>query len=257
MKWPFGRAARRRRILRQHRIADADWAQALAAVAPARRLTAGDQQRLRELVLLFLHEKTFLSGGGLELTGTMKLVIALQACVLILNLGLDAYRPWHSIIVHPDQFKTHEQYEDELGIVTIDDDARSGEAWPEGPVVLSWRDVVSGTEDGINLVIHEFAHKLDMLDGDASGMPPLHPGMDRDAWQRDFTAAFASFGRRVVSGRPTRLDPYAAEDPAEFFAVVSEVFFEEPELVQREFPRVYAHLAAFYRQDPLRAVSSA
>lgn len=251
MIWPFGRAARRRRILRHRHIPDAEWTAALALVLPAQRLGGAERARLRELVLLFLHEKTFLAGGGLVLDAQIKLVIAIQACLLILNLGLDAYRPWHSIVVHPDQFKTNEQFEDDLGIITVDEDVRAGEAWPEGPVVLSWRDVVESGADGYNLVIHEFAHKLDMLDGEANGMPPLHAEMDRAAWQRGFAAAFAKHARRVDAGRPTRIDPYAAEDPAEFFAVVSEAFFETPADVRKEFPRIYAHLAAFYRQDPL------
>jgi Mlc titration factor MtfA (ptsG expression regulator) len=118
-------------------------------------------------------------------------------------------------------------------------------------VILSWADVENaGDADGVNVVIHEFAHKLDMLNGDANGFPPLHSGMSREAWGRAFTEAFKDLCRRVEAGEDTDIDPYAAEAPGEFFAVVSEAFFEMPDIVRETYPAVYAQLAEFYRQDP-------
>ena len=185
----------------------------------------------------------------------MRVVIALQACVLILNLDYDWYSGWESVIVYPDEFVTDYEYVDEAGVVHRVNDAMAGEALSHGPVLLSWADVEASADwhgAGMNLVVHEFAHKLDMLTGDADGAPPLHAGMLRERWHRVFTAAYEDFCKRVDAGEDTAIDPYASEAPAEFFAVGSEVFFAEPELLAEEYPEVYAQLAEFYRQDPLR-----
>ena len=127
----------------------------------------------------------------------------------------------------------------------------TGESWLAGPVILSWEDAERrGEAQGYNVVIHEFAHKLDMLNGDANGYPPLHAGMSREEWTRVFDAAYRGFCARVERNEQSGVDPYAAESPAEFFAVLSEAFFEIPEVVRAEHPEVYGQLAAFYRQDP-------
>ena len=131
------------------------------------------------------------------------------------------------------------------------DDQVAGEAWEGGPVLLSWFDRPEAA-DGMNVVIHEFAHKLDMLNGPPDGLPPLHEGMKRQAWIDAFEPAYADFCARVDDGEETWIDPYAAEHPAEFFAVTSEVFFEAPDLLRHEYPAVYEQLRQFYRQDPLR-----
>jgi len=139
---------------------------------------------------------------------------------------------------------------DEDGVVHEYDDEVMGEAWYGGPVLISWFDQAEDAE-GINVVIHEFAHKLDMKSGDADGLPPLHAGMSRRRWIDVMSAAFGDFRRRVDAGEDTPLDPYGAEMPNEFFAVTSEAFFETPELLRSEYPEVYAQLRDFYRQDPL------
>jgi len=140
---------------------------------------------------------------------------------------------------------------DEDGIAHHVQEPMSGESWLGGPVILSWADAeLRGDEPGYNVVIHEFAHKLDMLNGDANGFPPLHADMDRGEWSRAFSAAFEHFRGRVERGEPTEIDSYAAETPAEFFAVLSEAFFETPGAVLSEYGAVYHQLAAFYRQDP-------
>jgi Mlc titration factor MtfA (ptsG expression regulator) len=247
------RALRRRRILRQVRIPDDLWRSTLSRFAFARGLSEAERGQLRDLVVLFLHEKEFTGAAGLEITTPIKLAIAAQACVVILELGLDYYRDWVGIIVYPEAFVPRHSYITSEGTLSEDDAIHAGEAWLRGPVILSWADVQgSGSLDGVNVVIHEFAHKLDMLNGTPTGFPPLHHTMNRIAWTQAFSAAFNDFDRRVQSGERTRIDPYAAQSPAEFFAVMSEAFFEIPRAVQMEYPQVYEQLKLFYRQDPVR-----
>ena len=249
--WSKLKEWRRDRIVAKSRLDEREWRLALQRFPFARSLPVDDQERLRLLTILFLHEKRFSSARGLELTDAMRLHVAVQACALILNLGMDYYHGWSEIIVYPAEFVPRHQYVDEAGVVHEGDQSFAGEAWLQGPVILSWADI-AGSEypDGVNVVIHEFAHKLDMLNGDANGFPPLHADMSRAQWSRTFSAAYAAFCRRVEERRETRLDPYGAESPGEFFAVLTEAFFEIPLAVRKDFPDVYGQLAAFYRQDP-------
>jgi len=252
------RSWRRERILRQSELDDALWDQTVRHFPFAWTLDAADQRRLRELVVLFLHEKSFSAAPGIALTPAMRLWVAVQACILVLNLGLDHFRGWRGIILYPEQFVPRHQHVDEMGVVHETDDPYAGEAWLGGPVVLSWADIQTGEyPDGVNVVIHEFAHKLDMLNGDANGFPPLHAGMDREAWSKAFHAAYQDFCARVDANEDTLIDPYASESPGEFFAVLSEAFFETPEVVQDEYPAVYVQLTAFYRQDPAQRFAAA
>lgn len=241
---------RRRRIIECAPFAPALWLQTMDALPFLRRLDSADLSRLRDSVILFLHEKSIHGAAGLELDLHMQLLIAAQACLLILNLDIEYYSGWAEVIVYPDEFVPAIEYTDEAGVVHMDDEPRAGEAWLHGPVILSWADVVPSTET-VNVVIHEFAHKLDMLNGDASGFPPLHRGMNRTTWTRVFTAAYEDFCRRVDSNEETDLDPYAAESPGEFFAVLSESFFVQPRLVVASYSDVYQQLKLFYRQDPV------
>ncbi len=214
-------------------------------------MSPGERARLRDWVTLFLHEKQITAVGGLVLTDDMRLAIAIQACVPILNLDLDYYRGWVEIIVYPDEFVPEYEYTDEHGLVHRVREPMTGEAWLGGPVILSWQDAGGGHGvAGYNVVIHEFAHKLDMLNGEADGYPPLHADMRREDWTAAFSRAYGDFCRRVDEGEPTVIDPYAAESPGEFFAVMSEAFFELPQAVQDRYPDVYEQLARFYRQDP-------
>ena len=135
------------------------------------------------------------------------------------------------------------------GVVTERIEERLGEAHGIGPVVLSWEDI-GMADGGYNVVIHEFAHKLDMANGAADGMPPLHSGMDRRAWAAAFREAYEGFCDAVDRGRETWLDPYAAHSPGEFFAVISEMFFTDPAETRRRYPEVYEQLKRYYRQDP-------
>jgi len=234
---------RRRRVLRKHHITDALWRQATAALPFVPRT-----EKLRNLALLFLAEKQFTGAHGLAVTDAMRVSIAAQACLPILELGLDWYQGFTGIVVYPGDFRVRRAETDEAGVVHEWDDELAGEAMPGGPVVLSWDATANDPE--INVVIHEFAHKLDMLNGAADGLPPLHPGMNHAAWTAAFKAAYEGFCDALERGKDTWLDPYAAEHPSEFFAVISEAFFEQPAETRRRYPEVYGQLRLFYRQDP-------
>jgi Mlc titration factor MtfA (ptsG expression regulator) len=215
-------------------------------------LNSSERKRLRDLATLFLHEKTLDLAGGLERTPEMGPNIAAQACLPILNLGLDYYQGWSSVILYPAGFLSHHEYTDASGLVHSIHRPLIGEAWERGPVILSWADVIdSFNQPGLNVVIHEMAHKLDMLTGQVNGLPPLRRGMSVPAWSEAFNTAYQQLCRELERGQPTTLDPYAAESPGEFFAVISETFFETPEIVSTTYPQVYQQLKAFYRQDPL------
>jgi MtfA peptidase len=234
-------------------LPDALWQQTIAGLPFLACLSAAEQARLRDLAAAFLAEKEFTSAGGLELTDAMCVSIAAQGCLPILNLGLDYYRGWIGIVVYPDEFVIPRSVEDEFGVVHEYDDVASGEAWEGGPLLISWRDAqMAGA--GYNVVIHEFAHKLDMRNGAADGMPPLPAGISRAAWEATLFAAYDDFCERVDAaeerGEETVLDPYAAENPGEFFAVMSEAFFETPQILRDEYPAFYELLTAVYAQDP-------
>jgi len=254
---PVFRTWRRKRVIRRATIDEALWNRVVAQLPFLAGLPADDARRLRELAVLFLHEKEIAAAGGLELTDAIRLAIALQACLPILNLGLDFYDGWVGVVVYPGEFRVRRQELDDDGVMHEWDDELSGEAWPGGPVALSWEDVelgaapaAAGGEPGYNVVIHEFAHKIDMLKGEADGFPLPHADMDAGVWQRTLESAYARFVGMVDRERETLLDPYGAEHPAEFFAVTSEAFFTDPHALREEFPGVYEQLKLFYRQDP-------
>ena len=185
--------------------------------------------RLRELVTLFLHEKGIHGAGGMVVREEVRIAIAIQACILILDLGLDYYRGWVEVIVYPDEFVAEREFVDEAGVAHTIEEPMTGESWERGPVILSWADAnEGGRAGGYNVVIHEFAHKLDMLNGEPNGFPPLHADMSRAAWAAAFTRAYEDFCAKVDADAWLDIDDYAAESPAEFFAVMSEVFFESP-----------------------------
>jgi MtfA peptidase len=242
---------RESRVLKRAELDPALWRRILTRYPFTRSLSDAERARLRELVILFLHEKTIHGAGGMAVRDEVRVAIAVQACILVLELGLEYYRGWVEVIVYPDEFVAEYDYMDEAGVLHHVEEAMTGEAWERGPVVISWADVQeAGSGQGYNVVIHEFAHKLDMLNGEPNGYPPLHAGMQRSAWAQAFTAAYEGFCRDVDGGRDVAIDDYAAESPAEFFAVVSEAFFESPSTVRSAYPEVYAQLVQFYQQDP-------
>lgn len=240
-----------KRLLARSRHAEADWRHSARHLPLLDRLSESQLRRLIELATLFLSRKTLSGADDLQITDSMCRLIALQACLPILNLGLDWYDGWSSIIVYPGAFRRRGSEIDEFGIVHELQRDLSGEAWQRGPVILSWHDASqAGTLDGHNVVIHEFVHKLDMLNGPANGFPPLPSDMSAAVWSEQMNQAFEDFRSWPRPG----LDRYAASDPAEFLAVMSEVFFETPELLRDAYPSIYQLLTQFFRQDPISRV---
>jgi Mlc titration factor MtfA (ptsG expression regulator) len=238
------------------RIPDNLWAAIVTSMPFLEALSTPEQVQLKELSEAFLSSKEFSAAGDLELSDEICVSIAAQGCLPILKLGLNAYRDWVGIIVYPDEFVVRRNIEDENGVVHEYDDILAGEAWEGGPLIVSWHDVKMAG-DGYNVVIHEFAHKLDMLNGDADGMPALHSGISEAEWHDTFIAAYEDFCQRVDSGEDTIIDPYASETPGEFFAVLSESFFELPDVVAGEYPALYDLFKRYYRQDPLTRLMKA
>lgn len=238
-------------------IPDALWHEVVAQLPFIASLPASDLDHLRVMTQAFLAEKEFSSTGGLELDDTMMLTIAVQACLPVLNLGLEWYDDWIGIVVYPDEFVIPRSIADETGVVHEYDELASGEAWGGGPVLVSWNDVkMAGS--GYNVVIHEFVHKIDMRNGDADGIPPM-PAARRESWQAVLHAAYDDFCETLEAadeaGIDTEIDPYAAEHPGEFFAVLAEAFFETPIVVKNRYPDLYDAFTVFFRFAPLRCQS--
>ena len=248
------RSIRRSRILREGLLSDDAWGRLLQDHPILDGLGEEERSRLRGLATIFLHEKSFEGADGLELSEIIRDVISVQACLPILNLGMEWYENWKTIVVLPDVFVGEHTELDSAGVAHEWTEDKSGESWDTGPVVLSWKDVeASGWGDGYNVVIHEAAHRLDLLDGEVNGRPALHEDMSPQEWLDVFSRAFEDLSRRASGKRRRlRIDPYAVEDDAEFFAVTSEYFFEQPEVLRSEYPDVYRLFCAFYRQDPAR-----
>ncbi|WP_430737009.1 zinc-dependent peptidase [Psychrobacter sp. VH5] len=239
---------REQRILDNSEFTKADWRQAAKRIVILDRLNEDERSRLFELATLFLDEKSITGAQGFEITDKVRLSIALQACLPILNLGLEWYKGWSSVIIYHGSYKSESTTVDEFGIVHEGQQHRSGEAWQRGPVILSWKDAKhSGECDGHNVVIHEFVHKLDMLNGRANGFPPMHPDMDPARWTKIMSRDFEDFQNHRKSG----LDRYGATNPAEFFAVLSEVFFETPQKLFDAYPDIYDIMVKFFQQTPL------
>lgn len=230
-------------------ISEAQWQAAEYPLVFLDRLDDDARSRLRRLATEFIVRKEWSAAAGLTLTAAMQLSVALQACLPILNLGLDWYSGWVGIVVYPGDFIIPRQIVDENGVVHEYADTVIGEAWEGGPVLLSWFDDLDAVGD-INVVIHEFAHQLDLTNGAVDGMPRLHANQSATDWHAAFAAAYSDFCRRVDGGSETRIDPYAAEHPGEFFAVCSEVFFEAPAVLREDYPAVFEQLCLFYRQRP-------
>jgi Mlc titration factor MtfA (ptsG expression regulator) len=242
---------RRRRALRRGAIPAARWRRLCASVPLLAAFEPAEQQRLHQLASIFLAEKTFQGVRDAELNDSYRELIAAFAAVPILGLDSDWYDGFVEVVVYPAEFKTRHEVMDEAGVIHVADKVLSGESWQQGPVILSLADVKDSLDlDGYNVVLHELAHKIDMRNGDANGMPPLHRDMNPEVWARTFRTAFAALRADLHAGRATLVDPYAAEGPDEFFAVLSEAFFECPREVRDAYPDLYQQLRLFYRQDP-------
>lgn len=246
---------RRRSIIRRHPIDSALWNNISQRLPILKRLTAKEKLKLRKLTTLFIHAKTFTGVQGFIVTDETRLTIAIQACLPILNLDLDYYDGWIEIVIYPDLFVSKSTITDHAGLVHTKERVLSGEAWSQGPVILAWDEVQANSfseSPGHNVVIHEFSHKLDMLNGRANGMPPLHPTMHRKQWTQSLSRAFADLNNNIDNNlQITYINRYASTNPSEFFAVISEYFFTTPEILKSHQPDVYHQLILFYKQDPL------
>ncbi|NND93155.1 MAG: hypothetical protein HKN42_20035 [Granulosicoccus sp.] len=232
------------------RVSDALWARIVTLSSAARHLDAGSMARLRHDAAAFIQEKSFESANGMILDDAMRLQIALHACLLTLNLRHIDYGDLHSIIVYPDVFIAPHQQIDQSGVVHAGDLALAGESWLRGPVVLSWSTVRNPRPAG-NVIIHEFAHKIDGVNGAVNGFPPMPSAMSARRWSAVFQEAFEELSRRLDAGEPAGIDPYAAMNAAEFFAVCCECFFEDPDSLVTAFPGVYDQLETFFAQSTL------
>ena len=240
---------RRRRKLREQPFPES-WREIIALNAPlCAELHDARRTELDDLVQIFIAEKNFEGCGGLDLTDEMSVTIAAQACLLLLGRETDIYPRMQSVLVYPTTFVPRMVEENDDGLVEEYDDPLDGEAWGTGAVILAWDDVLhaaQGLRDGYNVVIHEFAHQLDLETGDADGMPRLHDGVDPRQWAETFGREYERHCRDVDRRKHTLLDDYGADDPAEFFAVVVENYFVRPEALARRHAELTARLREFF-----------
>jgi len=216
-------------------------------------LPAEDRRELLKDILIFLAEKNFEGCGGLSLTDEIRVTIAAQACLLLLHRKNDDYPRLQSILVYPHAYRVDGKKVSSGGFIREGPEIRAGESWSRGAVVLSWDDVkksASDLRDGHNVVLHEFAHQLDQEDGAADGIPVLGERSRYTAWARVLGREYRELVSEIEKGHRTDIDPYGALSPAEFFAVVTECFFEKPAALRRRHPELYRQLRLFYRQDP-------
>ena len=233
----------------------AEWRAILRRRVPyLRALPADLQLQLKQHMQVFLREKAFIGCRGFEVTDEVRVTIAAQACLLLLNRATDYYPKLRQILVYPGAALVDRVHADGSGVQQDVRQALAGESWSQGQVILSWDDTMSGAavaDDGRNVVIHEFAHQLDQENGPANGAPPLGPTQRRARWAQVMGDAFERLVHESAAGTPSLLSSYGATNPAEFFAVATEVFFEQSPLLAAEQPALYRELAALYRVDPL------
>jgi hypothetical protein len=245
-------------VLARRSIPDLLWHRTLKRFPFLPRTADTGEPELRRLTSLFLDRKEFTGAHGMVVTDDIAVAIAAQACLPVLRLGLQAYDGFVGIVVHPGQATARRVSSDEDGVVHEYDEVLSGEAMEGGPVMLSWRDVRgagASASIGYNVVVHEFAHVLDMAAGLTDGVPVLPATISRAEWGRTLTTEFEAFCRRVDEDLPTMLDPYGAQSCTEFFAVASESFFVAAHAMKGEHPELFSLLARYYRQDPSAAAA--
>ncbi len=244
--------ARRRRRALAAPFPDAWDALLRRRLEPYAGLADPERRQLQDLVRLFLASKRFHGCGGLEVSEEMKVCIAAQACLLLLNRHTEGFPQLQHILVYPGAFlREGEEWHDD-GTVSVGSSALLGESWDAGKVILSWEDVdrdLAHFDDGFNVVLHEFAHQLDSESGSENGTPLLSRA-DSDTWVRVMTREYESLVAAAERGEETLLDPYGATAPAEFFAVVTETFFELPDQLRVQHPELFSLLTAYYRVDP-------
>ncbi len=246
------RERRHKKIARQP--FPAEWLAILERNVPLfARLPESDREELKRHVLIFMAEKEFEACGGLRITDEIKVTIAAQACILLLHRQTEYYPGLKSILVYPRAYVVDRTPHLLGGTILEGRDIRLGESWHRGAVVLSWDDVrrsAADIQDGQNVVLHEFAHQLDSSGGKGDSTPVLESASSFLAWARALGEDFEKFRRDIRENRAEVLDEYGAVDPAEFFAVATECFFEQPKELQQVYPRLYDELKRFYQQDP-------
>jgi hypothetical protein len=233
-------------------IDDAHWLSVRNRVPWLHSLPVERLARLRALATLFLRRKTITPLGGLALSEEDRVVLAALCCLPLLEFGAEGLHGWSQLLVYPDAFRAHRSHVDAAGVLHEWDDDLIGEAWEQGPLVLSWADVNADLDEpdaGYCVAVHEMAHKLDALDGVLDGTPPL-PRAWQLEWASDFQRAFDDFAQAVDGGADMTIDPYAAEAPEEFFAVCSEYHFSDPATLRAAMPEVAAHLERLYGASP-------
>lgn len=243
MIWPFSR-----RKASLPNLDDVRWRQAAAGLPWLRLLDPGRDQRLRLLVAEFLRDKAITPLQGLRLNEVQRLRLAMLCCLPLLEFGREGLHGWSQLLVYPQAFRVQRNHMDAQGVLHEWDDELIGEAWEQGPVILSWADVradIAAPGDGFCVVAHEIAHKLDALDGAMDGTPPLPRDWQRQ-WASDFQRTYEALCADVDAGRETAIDPYAAESPEEFFAVCTEHHFSNAGTLHAAMPEVAAHLQRFY-----------
>ena len=216
-----------------------------------RHLSPQRQQRLQQAVQLFLAEKTFYGCDGFEIDDRVRITIAGHACLLILERSFANFDDIRSILVYPDLYRVPNIHHD--GIAEHEhDEIRAGEAWSGGRVILAWSSCADASQNRHtphNVILHEFAHQLDYLDGSADGAPPLDNTLRQD-WPRIMSDAWHNLQTTLYHQQPAWLDPYGATEPAEFFAVLTEAFYQQPHQLQHQQPAVYDLLCRYYQLDP-------
>lgn len=247
---------REQRAIERHAIPDALWQLTLLRYPFLAQRSAEDLAELRRLCSLFLAGKEFHGVAGFEVSDEIAVAVAAQACLPVLRLGLGWYDGFVGIVMHAGEVVAQRRYEDEDGIVHEYDEELAGEAMEGGPLMLAWQAIAVsddpaefGADAVYNVVIHEFAHVIDMRDGLADCVPPLDAA-ERERWIEVIDAEWETFCQRVDAGEDTLIDPYGAEAVEEFFAVAVEAFFVAPAAMRTEEPAMYALLAGFFKQDP-------
>ena len=256
----FGLRERRRRKLRAQPMPDAWWRIIERNVPYIRHLCAEDRRELGGIIRILLHEKRFEGCGGLTMTEEIRVTIAAQAAVLLLHRDTGYYPTLRSILVYPRAYIARAKQMLPDGSIVEGHQSRLGESWFRGSLVLSWADVLAGAhdpDDGKNVVFHEFAHQLDGESGVMDGGPAhIERARYRD-WARVLGAEYAGLNAALDRGEQSLIDAYGATNPAEFFAVVTELFFERPVDTRRRYPELYAEFARFYQQDPAACLEPA
>jgi len=246
--------SKRRRLRR--RAFPSEWLAIVEQNLPIwRRLPSQDKEELLGHIQVLLREKHFEGAAGLVMTDEIRVTIAAHASLLLLRRAADYYPRLISIIVYPHAYVASHFEHDEFGIVTEGEEARLGESWQQGVLVLSWDDVraaAAGKDDCHNVVLHEFAHQLDSEDGTVEGSPALGALSQYATWARIMSEEYERLQEAAASGRDTLLDEYGATSPAEFFAVTTECFFSRPDLLVAKHPQLYEELKTYYRQDPVQ-----